>query len=61
MMEGELDSKGGFEWDEKQLKVTGELLGQNARGLEYLTKEVKAIEKGLVDLEEEMRSGSQGR
>lgn len=57
MMEGELEMKNGWEWDDKQLKVTGELLGQNAKGLEYLAQEVKGIEKELAELEEEIRNG----
>jgi len=57
MMEGELEMKGGGEWDEKLLKTTGELLGQNAKGLEFLTKEVKEIERELGEVEEEMSKG----
>ncbi|KAF8426613.1 nucleoporin complex subunit 54-domain-containing protein [Tirmania nivea] len=57
MMEGELEMKGGGEWDEKLLKTTGELLGQNAKGLEFLAKEVKEIEKELGEVEVEMSKG----
>lgn len=57
MMEGELETKGSLEWDEKLLKATGELLGQNAKGLEFLTKEVKEIERELGEVEEEMSKG----
>ncbi|KAL7275323.1 hypothetical protein RUND412_001725 [Rhizina undulata] len=47
-------------WDEKQLQTTGRLLQGNAAGLEFLTKEVKEIEKQFAQWEEEQKLRPRG-